>query len=289
MRKVKAPQQVTKMKVSAATFDLRAVNSDGEFWERVDRLMKQAADEKSDLVVLPEYFCISWLVHKSAGDFALALKSFLKYEKEFHRHFMGHAKNKDILIVAGSTPIKSKGKILNRSFIYHPKMKKPFYQDKQNMTRFEDEEWKIKPGAKRVEVVSWRNVKIGVAICYDIEFPNYALQLVKKNVDLILVPSCTDDVHGYWRVRHCAEARAVESQSYVAASFIVGGDTRYDQINAHHGQACLLTPCDVKFPVAGVLAEGEKNRESLITAEYDFSLLTEVRKNGTVLNRRDLK
>jgi predicted amidohydrolase len=155
------------------------------------------------------------------------------------------------------------------------------------MTRFEDEEWSVATGQPVVRIFEWKGATIGIAICYDVEFPEYVRKLVQKDVDLILVPSCTDDIHGYWRVRHCAEARGVEGQVYVVMSSIVRNDPAHPEIDAHYKQAGWFTPCDKAFPPGGILALGNLNQEDVATHLLDFALIEDVRKNGTVLNRRD--
>ena len=54
--------------------------------------------------------------------------------------------------------------------------------------------------------------KIGVLVCYDVEFPEAARHLADEGAEILFVPFCTDNRQGYLRVRYCAQARAIENQ-----------------------------------------------------------------------------
>lgn len=64
--------------------------------------------------------------------------------------------------------------------------------------------------------------KLAILTCYDIEFPEAARIAADKGVELILCPSYTETVSGYYRVRNTSQARAIENQLFVALSGIVG-------------------------------------------------------------------
>jgi predicted amidohydrolase len=278
---------MSKMKIASTQFDLKAVSTPNEFWERVEKLARIAADAGAQVLQFPEYFSLSWLLARHGRTFSSALDGFTgAVAEEFHRKFKELTQRHQMVILAGTVPVIHEGRRVNRAFTYLPKGERIF-QDKYNMTRFENEEWSVAAGVKEVSSFEWQGVKFGVAICYDVEFPEYVRTLVKKDIDVILVPSCTDDVHGYWRVRHCAEARAVESQSYVIMSSIVGGDLKHPEIGSHYGAAGFFTPCDVGFPEGGMLGSGTLNKEDVHVFELDFEKLKKIRVNGTVLNRRD--
>ena len=53
---------------------------------------------------------------------------------------------------------------------------------------------------------------IGVQICYDCEFPLPTRAMVEAGMDLLLIPSATETLAGYHRVRIGAQARALEGQ-----------------------------------------------------------------------------
>lgn len=276
-----------KLRVSATQFEYKVLSEPDEFWTRVENLVKKAASEDSQLILFPEYFTLPWLMSQTNQNFTEALDKFDDVKADFHQRFEAMAKQNQLIIVAGTTPVMMRVRRVNRCFVYLPDGRR-FEQDKQNMTRFEDEHWKIAAGHPNIRFWEWKGAGLGVASSYDIEFPAYTRELTKKDVDLILVPSCTSDVHGYWRIRHCAQARAVESQTYVVMSCLVGAAVGLPQMPTAYGRAGFFTPCDTMFPEEGVLALGTLNQEGILTQTLDVGLLHRVREEGTVLNRKDI-
>lgn len=276
-----------KLRVSATQFEFRTLSEPDEFWQRVENLIKQASAEDSQLILFPEYFSIPWLMSFTGGNFAEALDKFDDVKGDFHQRFESLAKQHQLIIVAGSTPVLMRVRRVNRCFVYLPDGRR-FEQDKQHMTRIEGETWKLTSGHPNIRFWEWKGAGLGTALSYDIEFPAYTRELTKKDVDLILVPSHTHDVHGYWRVRHCSQARAVESQTYVVMSCLVGQNLPLANVSTAYGRGGFFTPCDTMFPEEGVIGLGTLNQEGVTTHLLDVGLLHRVREEGTVLNRKDI-
>ena len=68
--------------------------------------------------------------------------------------------------------------------------------------------------------------------CYDIEFPEIVRMAKAKGADVIFCPSCTDDRHGFHRVRYTSHARAIENQVYVVTTGTVGSLQTVDFMRA---------------------------------------------------------
>ena len=62
-----------------------------------------------------------------------------------------------------------------------------------------------------LQVFETEKVKFALDICYEMEFPEVAKTLTLKGVEIIFTPSYTLGEHGFWRVRHCCQARAIEN------------------------------------------------------------------------------
>lgn len=273
------------MKITTSNFSLERVKNPDHFWLRVEKQIQNSRD--SDLVLFPEYFSISWVLSRTLQKkFNDNLKKCDETLKEFLSRFKILAKKYSKVLVAGTHPVKIKGKIINRCHVFFPDGK-ILKQDKINMTRFEDESWGVVGGTRKLTTFKIGGRTFAILICYDSEFSGLSLELAKKRVDVLLVPSCTDEIYGYWRVRHCCEARCIENQCFTVVSSIVGADKRYEDINGHYGRACILSPCDHGFPGNGVLAESKGNHEEILTYDLDFKNLDRIRKDGTVLNLRD--
>lgn len=275
------------MKLASVQFSLKPVLEDKDFWGRVYHFVTEASAAEADAILFPEYFSLSWIVSKFPKDnFRQALLKSKGLEQEFLTRLQALAESDSISIIAGTHPHVIGQSIFNRSWIFQPGVE-PKFQDKVNMTRFEAEEWNIQPGSKRLQTFSLNGAKCAVAICYDVEFPSYSRAAAKAETEVLFVPSCTDDEHGYWRVRHCAQARTIENQCYVLTSGIVEGNPECEEIYSHYGQGVLLAPCDSLFPIGGVIHKSAPNVESIFYGNIDLQALKETRRNGTVLNLRD--
>jgi predicted amidohydrolase len=130
------------------------------------------------------------------------------------------------------------------------------------------------PGAQASAVFEWHGWKLGLLICYDIEFPEPARGLALQGADAILVPTANmiafDEVQ-----RVLLPARALENRVFVAYANACGkeGDTAYGG---------LSTVCGV---MGAVLAQSGRDEELLITSVSRNDLLT-VRQNSQLNERR---
>jgi predicted amidohydrolase len=153
------------------------------------------------------------------------------------------------------------------------------HQDKQVMTRFEREDWDVVPGGP-LRVFDTALGRIGVLICYDAEFPLLGRALMEAGVEILLVPSCTEALAGYWRVRIGAMARALEGQCVVVHSPTVGPAAWSPAVDLNTGAAAIYGPPDLGFPDTGVLAQGTLNAPGWVTAEVDRAAIARVRRRG---------
>ena len=93
-------------------------------------------------------------------------------------------------------------------------------QEKIIMTPFE-RDWGISPGGP-LRVFETAIGNIAVAICYDCEFPLLTRALTEAGAEILLVPSCTEKISGYHRVRTGTKARALENTIAAVQSPTVG-------------------------------------------------------------------
>ena len=188
-------------------------------------------------------------------------------------------------ILAGSFPWRiDDGRYVNRAWLLAPDGARAF-QDKQVMTRFEREQWGISRGAP-LRVFDTALGCLGVAICYDAEFPALVRAQVEAGAELLLVPSCTDARAGYQRVYVAARARALESQCPVLLSPLVGEAPWSPAIDVNVGIAGIYGPPDRGFPDDGVIAQGREGAPGWVRARIGRAATLEARGNGQVLNVR---
>jgi predicted amidohydrolase len=76
-------------------------------------------------------------------------------------------------------------------------------------------------------------------ICYDVEFPELSRLMADEGMNILFVPFLTDTQNGYTRVKHCAQARAIENECYVATGCVV--TTKGKQYGYQYAQAAVFT------------------------------------------------
>jgi predicted amidohydrolase len=188
-------------------------------------------------------------------------------------------------IVAGSHPVLEGERLLNVTFVCLPSGQ-CLVQPKLHITPWERTAWGIS-GGNVLRPIDTPKARIGVLICYDVEFPEAARYLADLGAEVLFVPFCTDTRQSYLRVRYCAQARAVENQVYVALAGNVGNLPDVGHLDINYGQAAVLTPCDFAFARDGIAAEADSNEETVLICDVDLNDLHAARSGGTVTPRLD--
>lgn len=105
----------------------------------------------------------------------------------------------------------------------------------------------MRPGDQPPPVVSLHGLRVGIAICYDLRFPELFRYLADQKADLVIVPSAW--YQGSVKEEHwltLLRARAVENTFYVAGCNLIG--------TAFCGRSTIFDPFGI--PIASA-AEGE--------------------------------
>jgi predicted amidohydrolase len=276
----------TPMKIACAAYPLDVLPSWAAYEDKLSRWVAEAAGQGADLLVFPEYGAMELATLDGpdiAGDLEGSLHAVSEKLPEADALHVRLAAEHGVHIVAASGPADTDTRPVNRARLITPGGQVGV-QDKQIMTRFEAEVWGVVPGNK-LQVFDTALGKIGILICYDSEFPLLGRALTE--CDIIAVPSVTEALAGYWRVRIGSMARALENQCVTAMSSVVGDADWSDAMGTSHGAGGIFAPPDRGLPPTGVLAAGEVNRPGWTYAEVDLAALATVRADGTVLNRRD--
>jgi predicted amidohydrolase len=278
------------MIVGSTQFTLRTGVSVADWKEAVEAQVAEAVHAGAEALLFPEYFTIG-LVHEHVRGEGLAQK--LRDVNHLNQELLPFlakltAQNR-LTLIAGTIPVFEEEQVHNRAHVFKDGALLT-QQDKLAMTRFEREDWNVS-GARLPELATFdlAGARCAVLTCYDIEFPQYSVLLNREGVEIVFVPSCTDGEQGYWRVRHCAQARAVENQCFSVMASLVGGVASCEDISAHFGRAGVFTPCDASFPTGGTLGLGRENQHGLLFTKLDLEALRRTRENGTTLNYLDVK
>jgi predicted amidohydrolase len=278
-----------RIRVASLQYYIRPVDSFEQFRDQVVSLVQTAADYRVQLIVFPEYFTCQLL---TLGDLKRPITEQIRrlatQVPRYRELLSGLAQKHGVHIVGGSIPTTRNGDdetVYAVCFVFAPNGEVG-EQAKLHMTRWETEEWLVSPGERlRIFETAWG--KMAVNICYDVEFPEIARVAARQGVEVLVVPSCTDDRQGFLRVRYCAQARAIENQLYVVHSCTVGSLPMVPAVSLNYGQASILTPSDFSFARDGIVAEGVPNQESMVIGDLNLELIRESRERGTVLPLRD--
>jgi predicted amidohydrolase len=279
---------VTGWRVAACQYPIEPVGSIAAWQHKLDELVGEAAAGGAQLAVIPEYAAmelVSVLAPAIRADLAAQLDALQALLPAYVDGCAAIARRHRVHLLAGSFPERVGDGYRNRARLFAPSGACGV-AEKLQMTRFERERWGVSAGVGGAVFATSLGV-VGVAICYDSEFPLLVRRLVTAGADVVLVPSCTDALAGYGRVRVACAARALENQCYVVQAPTVGLAPWAPAVDENHGAAAIYAPPDRGFPDDGVVAIGQLDRPGWVFADLDLAALAAVRADGQVLNHRD--
>ncbi len=247
--------------------------------EEAARLIEDAASKKSELIVLPEYFCIMGMkdtdkltVREQPGD------------GQIQRFLSDTAKRLGVWLVGGSVPLASPetDKVYNSCLVYADNGEQVARYDKIHLfglqlgNEYYAEEKTIKAGSQVVTVDSPFG-RIGLSICYDLRFPE--LFRMMNKVDIILAPAAFTAITGkaHWEV--LVRARAVENMAYVIAPGQGGYHVSGRETN---GDSMIVDPW-------GVVMERLPRGSGAVVATIDPEYQSSLRANLPALDHRILQ
>jgi len=297
------------VRVAAAQYLVEHLSSGADLRAKLDRWVAEAASKGSQLIVFPEFAGMEFaslydrratsdrrssdrhklgplpvMVATRRNEPSLdwetaAIQSALPEFMSIHADL---AARYAVYILAGTLPVRQDGGgVRNRAYFFTPNGNVG-YQDKIVPTRWEREIWGI-AGGDQIKTFETSFGPIGVAICYDAEFPLVARLQAEAGARVVLVPCCCDSLRGYHRVRVGARARALESQAYVLQSPTVGMASWSGVIGVTAGSAGVYGPPDLGPAVNGVIAQGPYNTPLWVYAELDLGALDRIRQGGDVI------
>ncbi len=279
---------VSSLKVAAAQYPIDQPASLDAWREKIARWVADGAATGAELLVFPEYAAIEQAAAFGA-NIASNLKSTLDaVAREAGERIAFHvelAREHGVHILVGSGPVlKNDGQYSNAAQIITPRGAVGA-QEKMIMTPFE-RAWGISPGGP-LRVFETSLGRLGVAICYDSEFPLSARAMAEAGAEIILVPSCTERVSGYHRVRTGAMARALENGIATVVSPTVGDALWSPAVDRNVGAAGVFVPSEPLVCDTGVLAEGRLNEPGWVSATIDLGALRQLRSSGEMRNSAD--
>ena len=284
-----------RLKVAAAQYPIERLPDLVAVMAKHARWVAEAAAGGARLVVFPEYAAMEiagTLSDAVAADLQASLEAVARLRPEVDANLASLAARHDIHILGPSGPARRPdGSFANTAHLVTPAGRVGI-QEKMIMTPFE-RRWGITGGGVP-HVFETALGRIGVLICYDGEFPLLARAMTEVDTTdrgggarLILIPTCTERVSGFHRVRSAALARALEGTVATLMSPTVGNAPWSPAVDRNCGAAGVFVPAEAGVSDTGVLAEGCLDAAQLVFAEIDFAHLEQLRTAGEMRNAAD--
>lgn len=276
----------TTVRVGIVQWQMRPYKTLDDVFEQVEFFVDAVSDYKSDFILFPEYFNAPLMSEFNDLGEAQSIRALAQYTEKIRERFINLAISYNINIITGSMPLLLEdGTLYNVGYLVRRDGTYEQYE-KIHVTPDEIKSWGLS-GGHLVQTFDTDCAKIGVLICYDVEFPELSRIMAEQGMQILFVPFLTDTQNAYSRVRVCAQARAIENECFVVIAGSVGNLPRVHNMDIQYAQSGVFTPCDFAFPTDGRRAEATPNTEMILVSDVDLDLLNELHTYGSVHNLLD--
>ena len=283
----KVVERKPSVRIGLVQWQMRSYKNIDDLVEQAEFFVDSVSSYKADFIVFPEYFNAPLMAPLNKMGEAQAIRSLAQYTEKIRDRFRELAISYNINIITGSMPyIKADGGgLYNVGFLCRRNGMVDMYE-KIHVTPDEEKYWGLSKG-NHIQTFDTDCGRIGVLICYDVEFPELSRIMADEGMQILFVPFMTDTQNAYNRVRLCAQARAIENECYVAIAGSVGNLPRVQNMDVQYAQSAVFTPCDFAFPYDGRRAEATPNTEMILISDVDLSQLSELHTYGSTRNLQD--
>lgn len=245
---------------------------------RAGALMRQAAQQGAGVVVLPEMFNCPYH-QKQFSRFAET-----ELDGESVKYLADLAREYDCYLVGGSIPEREGERLYNTSLVFNPQGKIIAKHRKIHLFDVDipggisfQESAVLSPGDQATSFLT-KFGRFGLAICYDIRFPELFRLLVAEDVKLVIVPAAFNMTTGpaHWDLLF--RARAVDNQI-----FMVGVSPARDVNSGYvaYGHSLVVDPFGNIIWQAGT-------EETVGVVSIDMDLVEKTRQGLPLLKHRRL-
>jgi predicted amidohydrolase len=268
--------------IAACNFNVRPVSSFDEFAHHVRGLLDKA--QGADLVLFPELLTVE--LFTTYPDWREASTAELTrlddHTVQYRELFSSEAKERSQFILGGSHLLREDERYVNVGHLWEPDG--TLHTHTKTHIFPAESDWSTEEG-DALEVIELPFAMVAMNICYEAEIPECAATAVEQGAEIILCPSFTFTEYGFWRVRHCAQARAIENQVYFVHC-CTGGEPGAPLPNGF-ARSSILSPCDLPWTPDGIVAQADPNVEMVVRGQVDIDKLYENRENGAAPTFRD--
>jgi predicted amidohydrolase/GNAT superfamily N-acetyltransferase len=273
------------VRIGLVQWQMRPFFSLDPFFEQAEFFIDVVSGYNSDFVVFPELFNAPLMAKCNHLPESEAIREIAVYTEEIRDKFIEFAISYNVNIITGSMPFKRDGNLYNVGYLCRRDGTWEIFE-KLHITPNERNYWGM-VGGNVLTTYDTDCGRIGILICYDVEFPELPRLLADEGMQILFVPFLTDTQNGFTRVQRCAQARAIENECYVVMTGSVGNLPKVNNMDIQYAQSAVFTPSDFAFPINGIKAETTPNTEMTLIVDVDLDLLKELHSHGTVRNMKD--
>lgn len=253
------------MKIKIAVCQLRTELLQEETMKKAEGMVREAARQGADFVVLPEMFNCPY-----------SKEYFRKYaslgHKEAVQAMASWAKELGIYLVGGSVPELEEGKIYNTCFVFDRQGKQIARHRKVHLfdvdipgMRFM-ESATFAPG-EEITVFDTEYGKMGAAICFDVRFPELFRAMAVRGAQVVFLPAQFNMATGPAHWEMTLRSRAVDNEIFMVAA----AAARYEGFNYEcWGHSMVVDPY-------GIILNSCEAEETIIFSEIDLDRIAQVR------------
>lgn len=192
------------------------------------------------------------------------------------------AKKYQLIIIAGSIPEKYEDKIFNTSYIVNhegkiiSKHRKVHLFDVNVEGGIKFEESEVLTAGNQISVVSTPLAKIGIAICYDMRFPEVIRKMALEGAQIVFIPAAFNMTTGPAHWHTIAKARALDNQLYMA---LCSPARNMDASYTAYGHSLIANPW-------GEIEKELDEKESILIHDINLKAVESIRESLPLLRHR---
>lgn len=278
-------QAIRKVRVGLVQYQMREIESWDEFAKQVRFFVDTASDYRADFLLFPELFTLQLLSLVPSQRPAEEARALAEFTPRYLELFNELAVSYNVNVIGGTQLLVEDGRLYNVAYLFR-RDGSIEAQRKIHPTPAETRWWGVQ-GGDTVRVFDTDRGKIGILVCYDVEFPELARVLAHHGAKILFVPYNTHDRHGHLRVRLCTQARCIENHLYAVTAGCVGNLPMVENADIHFAQSGVFTPCDVSFARDGIAVQASPELETVLVHDIDLEELRRHKQLGTVRNWDD--
>ncbi|WP_195267701.1 carbon-nitrogen hydrolase family protein [Eubacterium sp. 1001713B170207_170306_E7] len=262
-----------KMKLACCQMPLTADKENN--LNTAEKMVRAAVKDGAEMVLLPEMYTCPY----AGSDFVAAAEP---ADGPANARMAALARELSITLFAGSIPEKEDGHIYNSCFVFGPdgsllgRHRKVHLFDVDVKNGISFKESNVLTAGDTLTVVDTSFGPVGVAVCFDVRFPEQFRIMADRGARLVVLPAAFNMTTGPMHWELALRSRAVDNQLYLAAC------SSARDMNAKYfswGHSCIVDPW-------GRIAAGLDEKPGTVSAEIDTRVVTEAREQLPILSAR---